>query len=326
MSGFFIVDRLRMLLRHGPELRRFKSEQQQLKNESMMFALPNDQLPWTMVTAFYASCGGGVVLANDRTVKTLTLHGLWLILSYDHTKLLPIHRAALQDPSKASGLAKFITCLRAFWFCSQCVARLSQNMAISLLELNTFAHCVSAFFIYVFWWHKPYDVTTHAYVDVSGLPQDFQDELASPQCVTMYLFTSPRSENTAEETFNQFHWALAGSARRSIMVSTMFIYGAVHLLAWKYHFPTTAERIMWRCASIAAASSGSIALLIAVRGINWVSDHRLVGVALIFFICVLGFVALAARSFLVIESFRALPNSPALIYEVPRFTAYLPHI
>jgi hypothetical protein len=41
------------------------------------------------------------------------------------------------------------------------------------------------------------------------------------------------------------------------------------------------------------------------------------------FLC---FVAIAARSFLVVESFRALPNSPASIYEVPRWTAYIPHI
>lgn len=40
----------------------------------------------------------------------------------------------------------------------------------------------------------------------------------------------------------------------------------------------------------------------------------------------LGFVAMVARLFLVVESFRALPNSPASIYEVPRWTAYIPHI
>ena len=38
-------------------------------------------------------------------------------------------------------------------------------MAISLLELNTFAHCISAFFIYIFWWHKPYSVATHVYIE-----------------------------------------------------------------------------------------------------------------------------------------------------------------
>jgi hypothetical protein len=57
-----------------------------------------------------------------------------------------------------------VTCVQAAWFCSQCIARMSSGLAISLLELNTFAHCVSAFFIYGFWWHKPYDVTSHTFI------------------------------------------------------------------------------------------------------------------------------------------------------------------
>jgi hypothetical protein len=43
------------------------------------------------------------------------------------------------------------------------------GMAISLLELNIFAHCVSAFFIYGFWWHKPYDNASHAFIQSSAL-------------------------------------------------------------------------------------------------------------------------------------------------------------
>lgn len=41
--------------------------------------------------------------------------------------LLPLQRAVLQDPSKASGLAKLITCAQALWFYSQCIARLRQD-------------------------------------------------------------------------------------------------------------------------------------------------------------------------------------------------------
>jgi hypothetical protein len=65
MSVSFIVDQLRKLLLHGPELRRFESEQQQLKNERIMSRMNKDQLPWTMDTAFYALCGGSVMLAHD---------------------------------------------------------------------------------------------------------------------------------------------------------------------------------------------------------------------------------------------------------------------
>jgi hypothetical protein len=55
-------------------------------------------------------------------------------------------------------------------------------MAISLLELNTFAHCVSAFFIYGFWWHKPYDVTSHTFLQSKMLDFLFLRRTAVEAC------------------------------------------------------------------------------------------------------------------------------------------------
>jgi len=191
-------------------------------------------------------------------------------------------------------------------------------MAISLLELNTFAHCVSAFFIYVFWWHKPYDVSTHVYIETSEMS---------------FSHWRPRSRNRnmSGEMLSSFRWAVAGLFMPLIMILTILLYGAIHLLAWQYHFPTHAEKIVWRCASVATASSGLIVMMTILRGRLWMrsGEEHWEGVtfrvlrAIVYFLC---YVAIAARSFLVVESFRALPNSPASIYEVPRWTAYIPHI
>jgi hypothetical protein len=319
MSAVLAVDRLRMYLCHRRNLRAFELEQRQLKVNDIASQLDKDQLPWTIDTAFYAICGGGVVLLDQHT--TALRERTLVEMARLHPKsLLPLQRAVLQDPSKASGLAKFITCAQAFWFCSQCIARLSQNMAISLLELNTFAHCISAFFIYIFWWHKPYDVTTHIYLDLTDLPVE-----------GLGLRTGYRSENMAKEMFSSFFWARAEILRPLIMFLTFLVYGAIHSLAWEYHFPTPAERIIWRCSSVATASTGLIVLVTILRGSLWRTGIRsesiqhartFLHVVMYFF----SFVAIAARLFLVFESFRALPNSPASIYEVPRWTAYIPHI
>jgi hypothetical protein len=253
------------------------------------------------------------VLANDGAAKTLNLRGLQRIAEHDCARLLPIQEAVLQDPSKASGLAKSITCVQALWFCSQCVARLSQNMAISLLELNTFSHCISAFFIYVFWWHKPYDVTTHTYINMSGLPGSLRTDL-------MQHCTSNRSKNMAREIWDPYDWMSEVFRGPLTVALASFIYGTMHLLAWQYHFPTDAERLVWRCASVMTASSGLITFLTLFRRSKWDCFW------LPLITCLFGFVAIAARSFLVFESFKALPNSPASIYEVPRWSAYVPHI
>lgn len=314
LSPVLVVDRLRMLVCHSHESHAFELEQRLLKINDLTSRLENDQLPWTMDTAFYALCGGGVVL-GDSHIRTLNYHGWDMLIELDRKSLLPLQRAVMQDPSKASGLAKFITCAQAFWFCSQCIARLGQNMAISLLELNTFAHCISAFFIYVFWWHKPYDVATHVYIETTKFTADYR---------LVTEVTDTRIGNMDEAMFSSQTWAGSGLARPLVMILTFLLYGALHSLAWQYHFPTTAEGIVWRCASVATASSGLVVLLIIVR--SWTYYASTIRRLLHYTAYFLSFVAIAARSFLVVESFRALPNSPASIYEVPRWTAYIPHI
>ncbi|KAM0705049.1 hypothetical protein Q7P35_007836 [Cladosporium inversicolor] len=208
-----------MLLRHNHHLRAFELEQRRLKIDDVVARLEGGRLPWTMDTAFYALCGGAVVLI-DGHIRILGFLDFASLARQEFHRLLPVQKAVLQDPSKASGLAKFITCAQAFWFCSQCIARLSQDMAVSLLELNTFAHCVSAFFIYLFWWHKPYDVATYVYIDTTGLlSTDF------------HTYTRTRANNMDDEMFSSMNWLKAGIYRPLIMFLTFLVYGAIHSLA-----------------------------------------------------------------------------------------------
>ena len=121
--------------------------------------------PWTPAMGFYVACGGLVGRREYGIPKVLTVDFV-LHLAENEPHLLPqLHHDQIIDKSKASGLAKTITCVQALWFCASCIARLSDDKAISLLELNTFGHCICTFLLYLFWWHKPYDVTSQTPVD-----------------------------------------------------------------------------------------------------------------------------------------------------------------
>ncbi|KAM0699817.1 hypothetical protein Q7P36_000028 [Cladosporium allicinum] len=445
-------DWLRMLFRHREEMLATKREKQQTDLIHLHTQLDKGILPWTIDIAFYAI--SGAVILEDDCENDLTLDdgNICFLAEHDAAALIQLQRAALQKPGKASVLAKMITCTQALWFCSQCIARLSQNMAISLVELNTFAHCISAFFIYAFWWHKPYDAEAHVYVDQPKLLQNylrleiqrgslrpidrqscklldifeetrdgrvsldaesgwldssslrFQYELTGTNLKNMpitinYGATIPGTGFTlfcSGETDGHclrlsYHalecwkrlWRLrcntmlrsqsnhvprryrsdyatptedsSGVRRRAknmdrefldsafgdrgvmvplILTSVFLVYGGLHLLAWQYNFQTNAEGIMWRAASIVTASSGLI--ILSSQTVDYLNTFRLYGLLdrlqSIFvrgLMCLCWFlmgVEFLARSFLVIESFRALPNSPSSVYEIPRWTAYLPHI
>lgn len=100
------------------------------------------QIPWTIKTAFFATSGACIITSKYGLAGALTHHGIFRLARIEPETLLQIQQASLLDPRKASILAKTITCTRALWFCF-----LSQGMGISLLELNTWTHCISAFFI-----------------------------------------------------------------------------------------------------------------------------------------------------------------------------------
>ena len=435
-----IPDWLRMLFRHREEMLAAAREQQQTDIIHLRTQLDKGILPWTIDVAFYAI--SGAVILEDDYENDLTMSDVDIghLADYDAASLIPLQRAALQKPGKASVLAKMITCTQALWFCSQCIARLSQNMAISLIELNTFAHCISAFFIYAFWWHKPYDAEAHIYIDH---PQMLQEHLfleaAKRTCETGFwgkftltertddgqvstLATSlrfkgfePRRTGTKNMPITikrgaaipgtgftlldpsepdghslrlsyraldywkrawrlrcnttlrshsnyefKYHYQTpeesCGIRRRAknmdrefdnsafgdkgikvplILTSVFLVYGGVHLLAWQYNFQTDAEGITWRVASTITASSGLIIPL--VQTASYLADFGLsspwllrlnsrFALGLVYFAIFLMGVEILARSFLVIESFRALPNSPSSVYEIPMWTAYLPHV
>jgi hypothetical protein len=423
---------LRMLFRHRKEMLATQREQQQTDINRLHTQLDNDSLPWTIDIAFYA-ISGAVIPKDDRGMNLAIGEGdIKHLALHDRMALISIQRAGLQDSGKASGLAKIITCTQALWFCSQCIARLSQNMAISLIELNTFAHCISAFFIYAFWWHKPYDVEAHVSFDAPELLQnyllsqirqgtrqivpigerwaaqeftilertpdgqvstvadsiDFDMYFESGEHMThrikhgakipmteLTLVRSREAPGNCPDLALSDHvlalwerlWRLrrntrlktqlaspySDTCRRAknvdadleksatggmgmkvplILTSTCLAYGGVHLLAWQYNFQTNAEGIMWRIASTITASSGLIVLYVQTVSYLWnLTDLLLMRLVHFFFWILMApaYFILAAeilgRSFLIIESFRALPNSPSSVYEIPRWTAYLPH-
>lgn len=95
----------------------------------------------------------------DMPARSVLRDEGFLAFAGQHFDLFPdISENEIRDKSKASALAKTLVCIQAGWFCVQCIARLSQGLAISLLELNTFAHAICALLVYLLWWYKPLDI------------------------------------------------------------------------------------------------------------------------------------------------------------------------
>jgi hypothetical protein len=153
--------------------RTFASESNFRREARAQATMENANLEWTMSMAFFALSGGCVYRNRTGGYRILDEYLIKDLVRHEPLSLLPVQRLVLQNPGKANAIAKLIACIQAFWFCSQCIARLCANQAVSLLELNTFAHCISTLLIYIFWWNKPYDAEIHAVIKSSWLDLQF---------------------------------------------------------------------------------------------------------------------------------------------------------
>ncbi|KAG2016333.1 hypothetical protein CC2G_009508 [Coprinopsis cinerea AmutBmut pab1-1] len=64
----------------------------------------------------------------------------------------------IEDRSKGDALAKTFVLVQVLWFIVQCIARYSQNLAMTELELTTLAYAILNSAMYLCWWSKPLDV------------------------------------------------------------------------------------------------------------------------------------------------------------------------
>lgn len=145
-------------------------------------ASPTSKMPfrseWELVHGFYVLMGGFTLASGEtageyspsrRNEATLTPDGLRFLLQYESEALPDINADQIKDRSKADGLKKMLVCAQALWFCIQCIARISQSLPVSLLELNTVGHALCTLVIYVFWWEKPLDIEEPTVVQDAGL-------------------------------------------------------------------------------------------------------------------------------------------------------------
>ncbi|CCF33563.1 hypothetical protein CH063_05726 [Colletotrichum higginsianum] len=115
-----------------------------------------------------------------------------------------------------------------------------------------------------------------------------------------------------------------------------FIYSGLHLVAWNYEFPTTAEGIMWKVACIVSCNPiGWVLIFIMARIIEFKigdkDDYDVLLHVIIYVILEIVFAAfillkVSGRVFLAVESFASIRRLPIGAYSMPVWLQMLPHL
>lgn len=241
---------------------------------------------WTAVHSYYAQMGGLVYLYSSwrqscivLTATKLTSRFIW-DTDEDNghpLKYLILGEKDIQDKSKADWLVKGLAVLQITWVILSVIMRHMNGLPITQLEIATIAFSVMAAFIYLASWWKPKDVSqptilTHSLRNnakrtaVSRM-QPLWLRLRSPAKATTKM--ARESSERSERVPNDLVWMEGDTPLIFVIMSVSSLtFGGLHCLAWNFEFPTRAELICWRVASLVSAILPILAL-----GLNLIISH-----------------------------------------------------
>ena len=114
-------------------------------------------------------------------------------------------------------------------------------------------------------------------------------------------------------------------------------YGAFHAAAWDDHFPSAAERWLWRASACFIGFCGAfwVILNFAVTGWKWVDSFfdawlegrrsLLVSLFLYSLVVFCGTSLILSRVYIVVECFVSIRELPIKAYDTPNWSIYFPH-
>ncbi|KAI9867921.1 MAG: hypothetical protein M1813_007743 [Trichoglossum hirsutum] len=232
---------------------------------------------WTITHAFFADMGGFVLESPDFVPFPVDAKQLHYLVTKGHVDFPTVTEAAIADKNKVNMLARLIALGQALWFLVNCIARAAQRIGLSLGELTTLSFIFCTMATSYYWRRKPADVecpivlqTNTTIADIlleagdaarqpyRNTPLDFVDrqewtvsrhwlywkKILIEMRIEPIFFRSMRTRPLRRIPEDKFQ--LVSGHMAYVYCSLTLVYLAVSLIAWNFHFPTPAERFLWR--------------------------------------------------------------------------------
>ncbi|CAA7268758.1 unnamed protein product [Cyclocybe aegerita] len=113
---------------------------------------------WTTTHGFFLLMGGFHLYEGIYDVGVLSRKQFESLLMAGKIHFPSFTREDIQDKSKADALAKGLAMLQTTWFIAQCIARATQKLPLTEMEVVTLGLAVLNVIVYILWWEKPLDI------------------------------------------------------------------------------------------------------------------------------------------------------------------------
>lgn len=321
-------------------------------------------IKWTMQQSFFADMGGVRVKLQDDEFPVTSKH-VYILFKRGLIKLDALTPAAIDDRSKADGVAKLFAIVQTGWFILQCLARLIQHISITTLELSTIAFVVCTIGTNILWWNKPKDVcvpivlkidctlerllsmTDPGILDVKSAaaawkwsPLEKFDDLRPNFLVDVgqYLPYSDSSKLSQAAQRIRFRNDRLPPLERDWLLGHFLsvislLFGAVYVAGWNISFPTHTEQIIWRVCTVMLLS-----LVVAFWAVDageglyrrkkHVPGSQKVAVPPVKMVlyAVIAVIYVTTRLYILVEPFVCLRSLPATAFETVQWSSFIPHL
>ncbi|QIX01425.1 hypothetical protein AMS68_006942 [Peltaster fructicola] len=228
---------------------------------------------WTVSHGFFADMGGFILhqADDDQPPYPVNSRQLAYLVEKGYIACPSITTLEIWDRSKADTMAKLLTMAQASWMLVTLIGRGILQMATTTLELSAGAIVFCTFGTFICWLSKPSDikrgVVLEMKVSTAKILVDAGDLAARPYLHTPLDFVAKQSFTIGYEVMG-FFGLRCDDRRRPLVrlpndrfpdISTVekfalfcmtTAYSGLHLIAWKFWFPTKTEAVLWQASSL----------------------------------------------------------------------------
>ncbi|KAG1880168.1 hypothetical protein F4604DRAFT_1750824 [Suillus subluteus] len=330
----------------GPQCARLRAIWQRELAVTLLGDFPNSsrssRTRWTLTHGFFARMGGFVLYVDGEPWATLTPNELLRFVRDGSVEIPVITKADIEDRSKGDVLSKCVAILQLVWFVVQLIARYSQNLPVTLLEIDTLGVTALSCISYGLWLKKPKDIK-HPYI------VHWNSEATAPPPADS--LTNKHYYSRQWKTRKPPHMVFGGDRKPIDSGSTMMIslitgcisgmgFGAIHCLGWNFLFTGHIQQILWDVASIGMICSPPLVLLFFSTEIPGMMDilpseyrrwtsHRVpyfLQVTLFYTGVIFFQIYFVARVTIFVLMFLSLRSLPPGAYDTVAWTNFIPHV
>jgi hypothetical protein len=261
------------------------------------------------------------------------------------TRLPYVTMAELNDKNKSDNLVRFIAVVQILWMIVQIIVRASRHLAISQLEIGVVAFATCATIIYGLNWQKPKGVQAPITIlqyrgDIpenvlQTVGKDYGVEISVISVVILFLtfgYISTGDGKDPGSPISNVSITMKGSTSDDAVLPRLLglsmpgmVFGAIHMAAWNFVFPTLIERKIWWAASVFCTAVpltffGIVSLLYILN-----QGDTAPRVVLLLIIALPLVLYIVARLFLIVEIFRTLCFLPPSAY-IATWATNVPHM